>query len=160
MGEYVFTKIEDDKKTNEAIIDFINQLENSLKGAYSIAKQLEKQIPEQQPTTNEEKSLYNGNYIKFLKTISDNCEFSIKKVEEFKKELSNAHIVEEDIIEEFPLKARNALRESENKEQTYKELLEDLDNRFNSLKDKDKYKDQVEKIKKDLDAFYKETFKK
>lgn len=160
MGEYVFTKIEDDKKTNEAIIDFINQLENSLKGAYSIAKQLEKQIPEQQPTTNEEKSLYNGKFISSLGSIADNCEYDIKVLEEYKKELTNAHIVEEDIIEEFPLKARNALRESENKEQTYKELLEDLDNRFNSLKDKDKYKDQVEKIKKDLDGFYKNTFKK
>lgn len=152
--------VQDSKQTNDAIIKFIDQLENSLKGAASIAKQLANQIPNQQPSTNQEKSLYNGNYIHLLNGIVDNCKHDIERLEEYKKELSTAHVVIEEVLESFPLEARTKLRESDNPEQTYKELVEDLKRRYYSLPNKEDYKDNVIKMKKDLDGFYKNTFKK
>ena len=67
----------------------------------------------------------------------------------------------EEVIEEFPLKARTELRNSNNIDETYKALVEDLKNRYNSMsaEDQKKYKNQVLKMKKDLDDFYK-SFKK
>lgn len=165
MGKYQFKNIKDEKtkdskQTNDAIIKFIDQLENSLKGAASIAKQLANQIPNQQPSTNQEKSLYNGNYINLLNGIADSCKHDIERLEEYKKELSTAHVVIEEVLESFPLEARTKLRESDNPEQTYKELVEDLKRRYYSLPNKEDYKDNVIKMKKDLDEFYKNTFKK
>ena len=154
--------IKDDKQTNESIIKFVKQMELSLKGAYSIAKQLKEQLPNQTPTTNEEKELYGSKYVYEFEEICDDLEKHITFAEEYNKELQNAHVVAEDVLEEFPFKARTQLREAQNPKETYEFLLKDLKNRYYSLpdKDKEKYKDQVIKMKKDLDAFYKETFKK
>lgn len=149
----------DSKQVNESIIKFATQCENSLKGAYSIASQLVKQIPQQQATTNEEKELYGNTYVSTFTNICNDIKRYVEFIEDYNKKLASAHIVEEDIIEEFPLKARNDLRNSTNIDETYKALVEELKNRYNSLPDKEKYKKQVLKMKKDLDDFYK-SFKK
>lgn len=150
----------DSKQVNDNVISLLNQLQSSLKGAYNLASGLKQQLPQQQPTTNEEKALYNGKFITSLENIADNVSRWYKEIEGYKKEFAKAHIVIEEVIESFPLEARTKLRESEDPEQTYKELVEDLKNRYNSLPEKEKYKEQALKMKKDLDGFYKNTFKK
>lgn len=150
----------DSKQVNDNVISLLNQLQSSLKGAYNLASGLKQQLPQQQPTTNEEKTLYNGKFITSLENIADSVSRWYKEIEQYKKEFEKAHIVIEEVIESFPLEARTKLRESENPEETYKELVEDLKNRYNSLPNKEDYKEQVIKMKKDLDEFYKNTFKK